>query len=235
MISKQEIITQARKHGLNVGIVEKDYVLTWVLTAINKHRDLSSKWIFKGGTCLKKCYFHNYRFSEDLDFTILDQTHLKLDFLYHVFYEIIGWIYEKTGIEIPKELVKFDMHPEISKGYVEGKIYYTGPLRQKGSLAKIILDITSNELLVLDAEKRHILHDYTDFSPELMFAECYSYTEIFAEKFRALAQRLRPRDLYDIINLYQNRSMVQDQEVLLKVIKEKFAFKTLSIPSMNDI
>lgn len=122
MISKQEIVTQARKHKLNVGIVEKDYVLTWILAAINHHKDLAGKWIFKGGTCLKKCYFQNYRFSEDLDFTILEQAHLQLDFLYKTFYEIVDWVYERTGMEIPKESIKFDVHPEIEKGYVEGRI-----------------------------------------------------------------------------------------------------------------
>jgi len=29
-------------------------------------------WAFKGGTCLKKCYFETYRFSEDLDFTLTE-------------------------------------------------------------------------------------------------------------------------------------------------------------------
>jgi predicted nucleotidyltransferase component of viral defense system len=235
MISKQEIVTQARKHNLNVNIVEKDYVLTWILVAINHHKDLAGKWIFKGGTCLKKCYFQNYRFSEDLDFTILDPAHLQLDFLYKTFCEIADWVYEKTGMDIPKRSIKFDIHPEIEKGYVEGRIYYTGPLRQKGSLAKIVLDLTSNELLVLNPEKRPILHGYTDFSEELMFANCYSFTEIFAEKFRALAQRLRPRDLYDIIRLYENRAMLNDKSVLTKVIDEKFAFKGIFVPSIDGI
>lgn len=102
-------------------------------------------------------------------------------------------------------------------------------------MAKIILDITSNEVLVLKPEKRTILHGYKDFSEELMFANCYSFTEIFAEKFRALAQRLRPRDLYDIIRLYENRAMLQDKNTLTKVINEKFAFKGISVPNIDGI
>lgn len=49
--------------------VEKDYVLSWVLYGISQNLKLS-EWFFKGGTCLKKCYFETYRFSEDLDFTV---------------------------------------------------------------------------------------------------------------------------------------------------------------------
>jgi len=34
------------------------------------NKNAQKEWIFKGGTCLRKCYFKDYRFSEDLDFTI---------------------------------------------------------------------------------------------------------------------------------------------------------------------
>ncbi len=39
----------------------------------DRHRSGPSRrpWVFKGGTCLKKCYIETYRFSEDLDFTVL--------------------------------------------------------------------------------------------------------------------------------------------------------------------
>jgi predicted nucleotidyltransferase component of viral defense system len=29
----------------------------------------------------------------------------------------------------------------------------------------------------------------------------YAFVEVFAEKLRALGQRTRPRDLYDVVNL----------------------------------
>ena len=43
--------------------------------------------VFKGGTCIKKCYFETYRFSEDLDFTLQDAEHLDEAFLAGVFEE----------------------------------------------------------------------------------------------------------------------------------------------------
>jgi len=81
MISKDEIISVAGETGLRPSVVEKDYVLGWLLGAINANSALSSSWVFKGGTCLKKCYFETYRFSEDLDFTLKDQGHLDTNFL----------------------------------------------------------------------------------------------------------------------------------------------------------
>lgn len=65
MIPKNEIIEFAKKHKIEPRVSEKDYVLGWILAALNNIPTISGKWIFKGGTCLKKCYFKSYRFSED--------------------------------------------------------------------------------------------------------------------------------------------------------------------------
>ena len=69
MIPRAELFAVAEDTGLLPTTVEKDYVLGWVLFGIARHPMLA-RWLFKGGTCLKKCYFDTYRFSEDLDFTI---------------------------------------------------------------------------------------------------------------------------------------------------------------------
>ena len=71
MISRAEIEERVRLCELREDIVEKDYVLGWVLWDIGIDPRLHDTWVFKGGTCLKKCYIETYRFSEDLDFTVL--------------------------------------------------------------------------------------------------------------------------------------------------------------------
>ena len=53
-------------------VLERDYVLSWVLAGLVGEESLSQSLIFKGGTALKKCYFGDYRFSEDLDFSSTD-------------------------------------------------------------------------------------------------------------------------------------------------------------------
>jgi hypothetical protein len=70
VIRKEEILERARSWGLRVDVVEKDYVLGWLLAALARNPNVKRDWVFKGGTCLKKCYFETYRFSEDLDFSI---------------------------------------------------------------------------------------------------------------------------------------------------------------------
>jgi predicted nucleotidyltransferase component of viral defense system len=69
MISRQELLDLATDFGLAPNVVEKDYALGWLLAGFGQHPASRDSWWFKGGTCLKKCFFETYRFSEDLDFT----------------------------------------------------------------------------------------------------------------------------------------------------------------------
>ena len=206
MIDRREILDIAGTFGLRPQIVEKDYVLGWVLAGIYQPAALAESWIFKGGTCLKKCYFETYRFSEDLDFTLTDPSHIDSGFLAGVFREIGEWIYERTGIEIPEELQEFEIF-ENPRGTVscQGKLSYRGPIAPRsGGLPRIKLDLTPDELLVLRPAQRAIFHDYSDAPAEGIAVLCYAYEEAFAEKVRALGDRARPRNLYDVINLYRN-------------------------------
>lgn len=52
----------------------KDYVLGHFLNVLFSYQWAKENLIFKGGTCLRKCYFENYRFSEDIDLTIRNQN-----------------------------------------------------------------------------------------------------------------------------------------------------------------
>jgi predicted nucleotidyltransferase component of viral defense system len=63
MITHDEIKNMEVEWQLREHIVEKDYVIGWLLWGIATHPMLRDAWIFKGGTCLKKCYFETYRFS----------------------------------------------------------------------------------------------------------------------------------------------------------------------------
>jgi len=71
LIRHAEIVARVAEWQLSHAVIEKDYVLGWLLWGIGSDPRLQDCWVFKGGTCLKKCYFETYRFSEDLDFTVL--------------------------------------------------------------------------------------------------------------------------------------------------------------------
>jgi len=108
VIDRRELLAVAANLGLLPNVVEKDYVLGWLLAGIFNHPALAETWVFKGGTCLKKCYFETYRFSEDLDFTLTDESQLNVDFLVGAFRKISTWVYEQTGIELPSDKVHFE-------------------------------------------------------------------------------------------------------------------------------
>lgn len=237
MIGKAEIIRIAGQLNLNPHIVEKDYTLGWLLAGIFANGRLADNWIFKGGTCLKKCFFETYRFSEDLDFTLKDESHLDEAFLKEVFVEVGEWVYEQSGLELPADRQDFDIY-ENSRGNLncEGRISYRGPVSPTaGGWPRIKLDLTADERVVLPPVRIAIFHPYTDAPDAGIQVQAYAYEEAFAEKVRALAERTRPRDLYDVVHLYRNAEARPSPSVLLDVLGQKCAFKGITIPTAADL
>ena len=241
MIEKNEIIIFAKSLGLNPDTVEKDYVLSWLLWGINNDHDFSTKWLFKGGTSLKKCFFETFRFSEDLDFTITDASHLSIDFLKDKFYAITENIYNETGIEFFKDSFKFKILPkENGKLSAQGTIQYNGPLRRKQghntqNFASIKLDLTTNEVIVLQPQKMKVHHPYSDEPSTKIWSTCYAFEEVVAEKIRALAERARPRDLYDVIHFFRNRQIIDNLQLVYNTLTKKCSYKKIPVPTYSSI
>lgn len=235
MIEKNEILTIAKNLSLSPDTAEKDYLLGWMLHGISEHQS-TKDWAFKGGTSLKKCFFETFRFSEDLDYTLKDNAHLDVDFLLGVFSEIAELLNETVGIEFFPDRFKFKV---IDKGNgsfsAQGKIHYNGPLNRKHSVATIKLDLTTDEIVVLDAVRRKVHHPYSDEPAQGIHANCYAFEEVVAEKIRALAQRIRPRDLYDVVHFFRNREMIKNPQLVYNVLGQKCAFKEMSIPTFEYI
>lgn len=232
MIEKDEVIKFSKKYNLDVNMIEKDYVLSWILYGIAYSRALNQQWIFKGGTCLKKCYFGEYGFSEDLDFTITDKNHINSHFLTDEFKKISKWIYKESGIEIPEEGLSFEEYLNPRGGTsVEGKLSYKGPNKRRGNHPRIKLDLTSDELLVNQPEAGSIYHPYSDVKETAI--QIYSIEEIFAEKLRALAERLRPRDLYDVIHLFNDKRWSPDQKRVRSTLEKKCQYKKIPVSTIK--
>ena len=236
MIEKRELLAISEQTSLTPHLVEKDYVLGWMLAGIYAHDALADSWIFKGGTCLKKCFFETYRFSEDLDFTLTKPEHLDADFLKKTFSAIGDWIYEETGIEIPADKQEFEIY-QNPRGQIscQGKISYKGPVSSTHGLPRIKLDLTADERVVLPPVHAEIFHPYTDVPEGGIEVLAYDYVEAFAEKFRALAERTRPRDLYDVVNLYRNGEARPEPARFREVLRAKCDFKGIGIPRIADL
>lgn len=235
MIDKREIIEAASSFSLLPNIVEKDYVLGWILAGIYAHEDLAETWVFKGGTCLKKCYFETYRFSEDLDFTLRNEGQLEEEFLRTVFEDVVDWVAEQSGLNIPADQLEFDIYDNPrGRPNCQGKMAYRGPVSPtSGGWPKIKLDLTADERLVLPSVRREVFHPYSDRREGGIWANCYAYEEAFGEKLRALGERTRPRDLYDVVNLYRHTDSRPSATVLLDVLRQKCAYKAIAVPTFQ--
>lgn len=237
MIDRRELLQLAENLGLQPHVVEKDYVLGWLLAGIHANDALREHWVFKGGTCLKKCYFETYRFSEDLDFTVTDEAHLDPAFLGQVFSDISEWIYEQSGVEIPADRVRFDVYRnKRDRLAAEGRVYYRGPIAPRGGdLPRIKFDLTTDEVLALPPVDRPVVHPYSDRPDEGIQARCYAYEEVFGEKVRALGERARPRDLYDVINLFRHDEFHAEPQDILTVLQRKCDHKGIGLPTLTTI
>lgn len=239
MIPKREILDIATQTNLQPLVVEKDYVLGWLLAGINQHPALSESWVFKGGTCLKKCYFETYRFSEDLDFTLRDASHINEVFLQETFRQIATWVYENSGIEIAADRTTFEIY-QNPRGIesCQGRLYYRGPVTAtvgKHSIPRIKLDLTVDEVLVDKPNLTAVRHGYSDFPSTDIHILSYSYTEVFAEKIRALKERTRPRDLYDVINFFRRPESLELAASVQEILKKKCEYKNISFPLQSDL
>jgi len=236
VIDKQEILAHAAKYSLSANTIEKDYVINWILAGIVNSKILREKWIFKGGTCLKKCYFEAYRFSEDLDFTIIDVSHIGKIFLMTEFRNVSNWIYEEAGIEIPVDHMQFEEYKNPRGNIsIAGKLAYKGPLQRRAHMSTIKLDLTNDELMVRQPVWKNVHHPYSDFHAEQLKILTYSIEEIFAEKLRALVERMRPRDLYDVIHLHKDKRWNPNHKIVLDILTKKCQFKNIAVPTLQSI
>ena len=104
-----------------------------------------------------------------------------------------------------------------------------------GDLPRIKLDLTADERVVLPSVVRPVAHPYNDAPADGIVARCYAFEELFGEKVRALAQRARPRDLYDVINLFRHEDFRTVAAVIRDVVTQKCRFKEIPFPTFESL
>ena len=234
MIRDQAIRERSTEWQMRVDVVEKDYVLGWLLAALAT-ADGARGWIFKGGTCIKKCYFETYRFSEDLDFSLLPEARYTPEAILEALRLIASAANEMSGIEFPEALIEVrSRRNKQGQATFEGRIPYLGPLAYPG-YPRVRVDITQNEPVFDAVAERGVFHPYPDELPGAVAVATYSFDELLAEKTRALFERARPRDLYDVVYLLDNRPDAFDLERVHELFEKKCQAKGLSVPSARAL
>jgi len=199
MIKPGEIQKKATAAGVRDTQIKKDYMLSWILKGISQHKGLSDFLIFKGGTVLKKFYFEDYRYSEDLDFTITN-TETTNEQIFQRFQEVFEYI--KDEANIPLEIIDDNEHED---GGINFYIGYVGPLGGQGGKKKVKVDISKSELIVFKPVTNISFKEYSDL--ESFELKCYPLEEVLVEKMRSVMQRMQARDYYDIWYLLEEHGM----------------------------
>ncbi|MGB3742239.1 MAG: nucleotidyl transferase AbiEii/AbiGii toxin family protein [Castellaniella sp.] len=190
MISNALVTAGGRR--IPESVIERDYVLAWFLTGLANH-PLREVLAFKGGTALRRCWFPDYRFSEDLDFTLIRP--ITLEEILAGLDEIFAAISADTGLQIAFDRSDRHSHQNSHTFYLR----YQGPLPAENDVK---VDVTINEVLCFPLQDRPVHRTYDGFDdlPVGPTVKVYAIEEIVIEKLLAPSDRARnePRDLYDL-------------------------------------
>lgn len=226
MIRPSEISKMAHLSGLGDKTIEKDYVLTWVLLAM-ADSPLCEMLAFKGGTAIKKMYIPDYRFSEDLDFTLLDASQANDD-LQAAVEALYPWLKREANLNLATR--KIEVH---SSGNPALYLNYAGPLQGDLTSRFIKVDFSRDEMLEFPPRRELLRASYSDCHGRVARLVVYSLEEILAEKLRSLLTRTEPRDLYDAH--YLLTSQLIDIEQMVFSIQPKFESKGLVMSDLRTI
>lgn len=183
MIDDNTIKRMSAERQLALDLIEKDYVLGWILKGISTST-ICNNLIFKGGTALSKAYYPlNWRMSEDLDFTLVGGSEMEK-------------ISSRLKEELPKTVEDLSggiklifKEPYIKTNFLRVTVSFIGPITQH----KTKIEVTKEEFIG-DYYNRKINKSYD--CPEFSL-QTYTLDTILAEKLRSLIERTKIRDYYD--------------------------------------
>lgn len=221
MISPNVIVKISKKEKIGFGIIEKDYFITLLLEGIVSVPALKQNLIFKGGTALRKIYFKNYRFSEDLDFTL--KNSMKENEINALFEDAFAFLKKEYNVDF---LVKSFYS---KKWFSDIKIQFVGLNGQKNT---ITVDLMADETIEDTAKEKNILNPYYKKS---FSVPVYSLDEILAEKLRSFLQRTRVRDYFDAWFILTKAKSKIDKKKLKKIFWKKVEYKKFFFSGKTEL
>lgn len=239
---EQLLKTTAGRLAIPYETVLKDYAIGHLLSAIAGEPSVANSLIMKGGTALKKLYFGDYRFSEDLDFSA--ESGPRGAALEDALRAVSSRAQETLSGKGPfgvvvERLIHRDPHPHDQESFAF-RVQYPW---QRRPLCLEKLEVTVDEPILLPATPRPVIHGYGE---ELTGAvRAYSLEEIVAEKLRAMLQnetrrsergwvRPRCRDLYDLWRILGNPPAALDRAAIRRILPAKCAIRDVRFGSAAD-
>ncbi|MDD5024611.1 MAG: nucleotidyl transferase AbiEii/AbiGii toxin family protein [Methanoregula sp.] len=220
MIPDREIKEKARESGVPPSTIERDYAQNWLLMHLSP-----INMALKGGTGIRKVFIEHYRFSDDLDFTLLEPVDKET--LQASVRDAAARAREESGIQFEEDVSIIETVSGF-RATAKFRILHSSTITP----INIDLDLTDpdNEQVFLPVHVRPVFHHYSDRLEASVTA--YALEEIMAEKIRSLFQRTRPRDLYDLWQLADRVNRDDVKSILLK--KCEYKGVVVDLPSLNQ-
>jgi len=218
----------------SIHLIEKDLLLQGLLLGLAKSKYFSENFVFKGGTCLTKAYFGYYRFSEDLDFTWINQkafegkTENQIRKMLSKEINKIMEIIEKAAKELgfgfkPMKSDKHYIRLGGSNRFATFKLWYKPTTEDRETFLKIqfnfvdkIFHKPKKRKLKAIAEKyaedfSYLYSKHASLATKSPTFYCYDLKEIAAEKIRALLTRrgFKSRDIIDLYYLAKKGATIK--------------------------
>ncbi len=237
-------LQEARQQlGIPWEVLERDYLLSWVLAGINHVPRLRDYLVFKGGTALKKCYFGDYRFSEDLDFSGQDGVP-KGEAMEQLVRDACAASVELLGEYVLVEIAcnrytEGDQHPGGQEAFTIRALF---PWHSRLH-TRVMVEVTMDEPILWPVENRRVIHEYDEnIEAEV---QVYSLEEVVAEKLRAILQHLanlnrrgwsrsRARDYYDIWRVLGTYKSQMDLTEFDSLLRKKCAVRDVGFEGTED-
>ena len=237
-------LQEARQRlGVPWEVLERDYLLSWVLAGIGQVAALRQTLVFKGGTALKKCYFGDYRFSEDLDFSGLEGVPTG-EAMASAVQQACGAAAKLLAEYAPVEIVcaryaEREPHPGGQEAFtIRARFPW-----QRQPLTRVMIETAVDEEVLMPVTERKIIHEYGE--PLRAAVRVYALEEIVAEKLRAILQhverlaergwsRSRARDYYDLWRILGTFRDRMDLAGFRSLLVEKCAVRNVSFAGPED-
>ena len=232
-----------RRLGIPWEVLERDYLLSWILAGVSQVPALGDTLVFKGGTALKKCYFGDYRFSEDLDFSGLDgvPTGDEMERLVNEACETaVRLLDEYAPVEIVCErYTEREPHPGGQEAFtIRARLPW-----QSHPQTRVMIEVTVDEPVLRPIQRRKVIHEYGE--PLEAEVQVYSLEEVIAEKLRAILQqadmferrgwsRSRARDYYDLWRVLGTYREQMDLTDFRSLVHRKCALRGVDFEGPED-
>ena len=229
--------------GIPWEVLERDYLLSWILAGISTVETLRDTLAFKGGTALKKCYFGNYRFSEHLDFSSVGKAptgEAMEEAIRQASNAAAALLDPYAPVEITCErYTERAAHPGGQEAFtIRARLPW-----HRTPLTRVIVETAVDEKVMKPVQKRPVIHEYGE--PFDAQVTVYALEEIVAEKLRAILQhvehlqekgwsRSRARDYYDLWRVLKAYRDQMDLSNFAPFLRDKCAVRHVAFNGPQD-